>query len=93
MEVTQDCSHCGICCLSITCQVAQVFFKISEEALCPALEQETRLYYCGLIRNSHKYVDNLVGTEEWKAQYFSLMFGQWLGIGRGCDSEKVNSGE
>ena len=88
MNAKVDCLHCGQCCLSIACQVAQVFFKIDEDTLCPALEQENGYYFCGLIRNPRKYVDALVGQEEWKAGYLSLMFGQWLGIGYGCDSEK-----
>ena len=87
MKALVDCNHCGECCLSITCQVAQVFFKIGEGTLCPALEQEDGLYFCGLIRNTKKYVKDLVGNEEWKPIYLSRMFGQWLGIGYGCDSE------
>ena len=67
-----------------------MFFRIEETIFCPALEQESGLYYCGLIRNPSKYVNYLVGNEEWKALYLSQMFGQWLGIGYGCDSEKVS---
>lgn len=86
----ESCTHCGQCCLSIACQLGQVLFKMKEVVLCPALEEDNGLYYCGLISNTSKYVNDLVGNEEWKALYLSQAFGRLLGIGYGCGYEIPN---
>ena len=63
-----SCCHCGLCCIEIPCQLAQVFFKIGENTQCPALEETDGLFYCGLIRNTTKYVSELVGGEDRKVK-------------------------
>ena len=89
-SMKQTCNHCGQCCLSISCQLSQVLFKVTEDTYCPALEIQDGYYYCGLIQNTAKYVSELVGQEEWKPSYLSQMFKNWLGVGLGCDSDKAS---
>ena len=78
------CNHCGECCLTITCALGQAIFLVKEGDVCPAIETENGLYYCGLISNTVNYVSNLVGTEQWKVDFMRELFVKLIGIGEGC---------
>ena len=78
------CTHCGECCMTITCSLGQAIFLIKEEEICPAIEIEGGLYYCGLISNTKQYISDLVGTEQWKVEFMSALFCKLVGIDIGC---------
>ncbi len=79
-----ECKHCGECCLTMTCALGQAIFLIKEEDVCPAIETENGLYYCGLISNTKTYVSKLVGVEQWKVDFMRDLFVKLVGIGVGC---------
>ena len=85
-ETTQEteCTHCGECCLLLTCALGQAIFLIKEDDVCSAIEIENGLYYCGLISNTKQYVSDLVGTEQWKVEFMNTLFLKLVGIGIGC---------
>ena len=79
------CTHCGECCLAITCALGQAIFLIKEDAVCPAIViSEDNLYYCGLISNTAYFVSDLVGTAQWKIDLMHDVFAKLIGIGEGC---------
>lgn len=83
--MTNDiCTHCGGCCLAITCALGQALFLIKEEAICPAIETEDGLYLCGLISNTRSYISELVGTEQWEIDFMRDLFIKLVGVGIGC---------
>ena len=84
-EITQTpCIQCGVCCLTITCALGQAIFLIHEDDVCPAIEIENGLYYCGLIANTKEYIERLVGSEQWKLKFICGLFIKLIGIGEGC---------
>jgi len=78
------CSHCGECCLAITCTLGQAVFLIAEDDICPAILIENGKYYCGLVSNTADFVSSLVGTEQWKIDLFHDVFAKLIGVGVGC---------
>jgi hypothetical protein len=81
----KPCSHCGECCLAVTCALGQALFLIGENDVCPAIEKEEKgLYYCGLICDTAKFISGLVGTEQWKIDLMHDVFVKLIGIGVGC---------
>ncbi len=78
------CTHCGECCLTITCALGQAIFLIPETDVCPAIMTEDVLYYCGLISHTADFVHRLVGTEQWKIDLMHDVFVKLIGIGIGC---------
>jgi len=90
----KPCSHCGECCLAITCALGQAMFLIDENNVCPAIEiGEDGLYYCGLISNTAKYVTGLVGTDQWKVDLMHDVFAKFVGIGIGCTNGRQTGKE
>ena len=83
----KNCIHCGKCCLSgIPCTFGQILFSITDNnpMPCPACEKDGELYWCGLIRNSTKWLTPLVGGEKWKCEAMSDIAKIYIGIGDGC---------
>lgn len=81
----KPCTHCGECCLAITCALGQAIFLVEAEAVCPAIEiGEDKLYYCGLINDTPYFVSDLVGTEQWKIDVLHSVFVKLVGVGIGC---------
>jgi len=80
----KPCIHCGECCLAVTCALGQTLFLIGDDDVCPAIEEEAGLYYCGLVTDTAKFVSGLVGTDQWKVDLFHKAFIKLIGIGVGC---------
>ena len=87
MTSRKACNHCGMCCLSTTCQLGQVFFHVSMDDMCPAIEQTGITYQCGLITHTEKYFETLIGQEEWKHKVIKHWLSDILGIGLGCTND------
>ena len=50
VEDLAECCRCGFCCLSVTCELAQVKYGISEHAPCPELSFDASgRATCGLV--------------------------------------------
>ena len=85
MKEKIPCTHCGECCLAMTCALGQAIFLVEEDAVCPAINiGEDKLYYCGLMSNTAHYVSSLVGTDQWKIDLLHDVFAKLIGIGIGC---------
>ncbi len=89
----KKCNHCGQCCLAITCALGQAIFLVKEDAICPAIETDNGLYYCGLVCNTAQYTTSLVGKELWKITFLSDLFIKLIGIGVGCTNGELTHKE
>ena len=74
------CNGCGWCCISEPCLISKE--KLGATDKCPALEVAGDRYACGLITNPGLYL----GTPSFGDPILSQLFGEALGVGKGCDS-------
>lgn len=79
------CNGCGVCCLARPCPVANSFIGAHEGA-CPALEYEQGRYWCGMLRNAHRYMPGMAEKPFVSPVIADMLMaiGAWRGV---CDSE------
>ena len=82
----QPCNGCGVCCIATPCLLATDMIGATE-GRCPALEWEDGRFWCGLLRNAHKY---LPGLEEkpWVDDHLRELILSSGAFGVGCDSDE-----
>lgn len=50
------CTHCGLCCMAITCPIGQNLMQVPAQGPCPALEWEGDESRCGLISHPDLHI-------------------------------------
>lgn len=74
------CNGCGLCCIVSPCQLAVEYLGATDK--CPALERSGDRYSCGLVTDPARHL----GVFPESGPMLSRMFGEMLGVGRGCDA-------
>ena len=82
------CNRCGFCCRMERCGLSvQVFGEGAGP--CPALEEDARQTYCGVLRNPERYLLEkypMLALSQRSIPQIQVSIAHALGIGIGCDS-------
>ena len=76
------CNGCGRCCQEMACALSRDLLK-SLKTPCIALEHAEGRYWCGLIREPHKYLGI---SHPWANTILAAKLSEMVAIGKGCDS-------
>lgn len=77
------CNNCGACCMAGPCQPFMEAFGSQDQFLpCPALEQESGRFLCGMMQNPETYYGGKIPPKKVALlrRYFAIL----VGAGRGC---------